>query len=51
MEVLVVWYLSLLEMDTVTPVQILDLAVFIAHSSNRLRIGMHPTILPPAMGK
>ena len=38
-------------MDTMSRVQIRDLAVFISHSANTFRKGMHPIILPPAMGK
>ena len=40
-----------LEMDTATWVQILDMADSISHSTNNLRKGMNPIILPPAMGK
>ena len=38
-------------MDTVTPVQILDEADYILHSTNTLGKGMNPIILPSAMGK
>ena len=34
-----------------TRVQILDVVVCISHSTNALEKGMHPTILPPAMGE
>ena len=46
MEVPVVKWLSLLEMDTATRVQ-----DDISHSTNTLGKGMNPIILPPAMGK
>ena len=36
------------EMDTVTRVQILDEAYCISHSTNTLGKGMNPIILPPA---
>ena len=42
---------SSLDMDTATRVQILDQANCISHSTNTLRKGMNPIILPPAMGK
>ena len=38
-------------MDTATRVQILDETDCISHSTNTLRKGMNPIILPPAMGK
>ena len=38
-------------MDKATRVQILDEADCILHSTNTLRKGMNPIILPPAMGK
>ena len=38
-------------MDMVTRIQILDQAVCISHSANILGKGMHPTILPLALGK
>ena len=38
-------------MDTVIRVQILDVVVCISHSANKLRKGMNPTVLHPAMGK
>ena len=38
-------------MNLATEVQILDKAVGISYSSNALRKGMNPTILPPVMGK
>ena len=41
----------ILEMDTVTGVQILDEADYISHSTNTLGKGMNPILLPPAMGK
>ena len=47
---LVSW-LSSLEMDTATRVQILDETDCISHSTNTLGKGMNPIILPPAMGK
>ena len=50
-EVPVVKWLSSLEMDTATRVQILDQTDWISHSANTLRKGMNPIILPPAMGK
>ena len=37
-------------MDTTTKVQILDDAVYIAHSANNLGKGINPTFLPAAMG-
>ena len=40
-----------LEMDTATRVQILDEIDCISHSTNTLREGMNPIILPPAMGR
>ena len=39
------------EIDTVTWVQILDVAVYISHRVNTLVKGMYPTIFPPVMGK
>ena len=51
LEVPVVLWLSSLEMDTATRVQILDLTDCISHSTNTLGEGMNPIILPPAMGK
>ena len=47
--VLVVIWLSSLEMHTVTRVQILDKAVRISHSANTLEKGMNPSLLLPAM--
>ena len=45
-------WLSSLQMDTVTRVQILDEIDCILHSTNTLGKGMNPIILPPAaMGK
>ena len=38
-------------MDTATRVQILDETEYISHSTNSLRKGMNPIILPPSMGK
>ena len=38
-------------MDTATRVQILDKTDSISRSTNTLRKGMNPIILPPAMGK
>ena len=46
-----VLWLSSLEMDTVTGVQILEKTDSISHSTNTLGKGMNPIILPPAMGK
>ena len=40
-----------MEMDTATRVQILDLTDCISHSTNTLGEGINPIILPPAMGK
>ena len=37
-------------MDTAAWVQNLDKAICISYSANTLK-GIHPTILPPAMGK
>ena len=51
MEVPVVYWLSLQDMDTATRVQILDETDCISHSTNTLGKGMNPIILPPAMGK
>ena len=42
---------GVMEMDTVTQVQILDETDCISHSTNTLGKGMNPIILPPAMGK
>ena len=42
---------DVMEMDTVTQVQILDKADCISHSINTFGKGMNPIILPPAMGK
>ena len=50
-EVPVVSWLSSQDGDTATRVQILDLTDCISHSTNTLRKGMNPIILPPAMGK
>ena len=50
-EVPMVKWLSLQEMDTATRVQILDETDCISHSTNTLGKGMNPIILPPAMGK
>ena len=41
----------LLEMDTLTQVQILNEAVCISRSANTLEKGISLTILSPAMGK
>ena len=38
-------------MDMATRVQTLDKTDCISHSTNTLRKGMNPNILPPAMGK
>ena len=38
-------------MDTASQVQILDEAYSISYSTNTMRKGMNPIILPPAMGK
>ena len=38
-------------METATGVQILDEAVCISHRTNTFRKGVHPTILPPVMGR
>ena len=43
----VVSRLSLLGMDMVNWVQILDGAVGFSHNANSLMKGIHPTILPP----
>ena len=51
MEVPVVSWLWLQEMDTATQVQILDETDCISHNTNILWKGMNPIILPPAMGK
>ena len=51
METFRVKCLSLLEIDTVTGIQILDKLVGISHSINTLGKGMNPTILPPVMDK
>ena len=40
-----------MEMDTATRVQILDVIDCISYSTNNLGEGMNPIILPPAMGK
>ena len=50
-EVAVVQWLSSYKMDTATRVQILDETDCISHSTNTIRKGMNPIILPPAMGK
>ena len=50
-EVPVVQWLSSLEMDTVTQIQILDKTDCILHSTSTLRKGMNTIILTPAMGK
>ena len=47
----VVKWLSSLEMDTATRVQILDETDCISHSTNTLGKGVNPIIFPPAMGK
>ena len=47
MEVPVVYWLSLQEMDTAIRVQILDETDCISHSTNTLGKGMNPIILPP----
>ena len=44
-------WLSSLEVDTATRVQILDDTDCISHSTNTLGKGMNPIILPPATGK
>ena len=44
-------YSYMISMDTVTLVQNLDETDCILHSTNTLRKGMNPIILPPAMGK
>ena len=49
--VFVVQWLSSLEMDTATRVQILDETVGVSHCANTLRKGMNSIILPPAMCK
>ena len=51
MAVPVVNWLSSLDMDTATRVQILDESDCISHSTNTLGKGMNPIILPLAMGK
>ena len=51
LEVPVVLWLSLQELDTATRVQILDKTDCISHSTNTLGKGMNPIILPPAKGK
>ena len=51
LKVPVVKWLSFLEIDTMTLVQILDKAVFISHSSNTFEKSINPTILLLAMGK
>ena len=38
-------------MDTVTRIQILDVAYCISYSTNTLGKGMNPIIFPPAMSK
>ena len=38
-------------MDQATQAQILNEAICISHIANIFGKGMHPTILPPAMGK
>ena len=38
-------------MNLVLRVEILDVAVYISHSTNILGKGKNPTILSPAMGK
>ena len=45
------WCNGYQKMDTATRVQILDETAYISHSTNTLRKGMNPIILPPAMGK
>ena len=45
------WRWNSQELDTATQVQILDKTDCISHSTNTLRKGMNPIILPPAMGK
>ena len=42
---------SLLDMDTVTRVQIWGEADCILHVTNTLRKGLNPIIFPPGMGK
>ena len=51
LEVLVVQWLSLKEMDTATRVQILVKTDCISHSTNILGKSMNPIILPLAIGK
>ena len=48
---LVAWYLSLEEVDLAILVQSLNKAVSISQGINTLGKGLHPTILPPALGK
>ena len=48
---LVMYWLSLYELDTTTHVQSLDKAVCISHSGNIFGNSIHPTILPPIMSK
>ena len=51
MEVLMVQWLSLLEMDTAAQVQILDEAVCIFHSADTFAKGMDSTIMTPTVSK
>ena len=41
----------MLEMESVTQVQIVDEAVYTSHRSNTPEKGMNPIILTPAVGK
>ena len=50
-EALVVQWLSSKEMYTVNRLQHLDEAVCISDRANKIKKGMNPIILPPAMGK
>ena len=46
-----VYWLALWEMDTVTRVQTQNESVGISHSANTLEKGIHPAIIPQALGK
>ena len=46
-----VCWLPSLEMDMGTRVLVLGKTACISHSTNTLKKGMNPIILPPAMGK
>ena len=48
---LAVYWIPLLEMDSVNRVQNLDKTVYISHSANTLGKSMNQIILPPAMVK